>query len=72
MGKRPGRGNTMKIGDRVLTDYSEGIITGIDLPESRAWRWLVKIDKPIKTHTLIDQNKPLAFDTKEIQELVYK
>ena len=34
----------MKIGDRVITPDGAGIITGIDLPESTAKRFMVKHD----------------------------
>jgi len=35
-----------KTGDRVITPDGPGEITGIDLPESRAWRYIVKLDTP--------------------------
>lgn len=35
-----------KTGDRVITPDGPGEITGIDLPESREWRYIVKLDTP--------------------------
>ena len=58
----------MKEGDRVFTEYGEGVIVGIDLPLSKVWRWLVKIDKPTKHHFLIEQDKSLAFFDNEIKQ----
>jgi hypothetical protein len=36
---------TMKVGDRVKTPHGLGTIVGKDLPESRAWRWVVRIEE---------------------------
>ena len=33
-----------KTGDRILTPDGIGRIVGIDLPESRAWRYIVELD----------------------------
>ena len=33
----------LKIGSAVQTIHGTGIIVGKDLPESRAWRWIVEI-----------------------------
>ena len=41
------RAKTMKINDKVITPDGIGTITGIDLPESRASRFIVKLDKSI-------------------------
>lgn len=59
----------MKVGNRVFTEYGEGVIVGIDLSLYKVWRWLVKIDKPAKHHFLIDQNKALAFFDNEIKKV---
>lgn len=53
--------------EKVKTEFGVGIVVGIDLPLSRAWRWLVKITKPVKRHSLIEQGKTLAFFDKEIR-----
>ena len=55
-----------KIGDTVQTEFGEGIIVGIDLPECEIWRWIVKITEPIKENVLIKTGKPLCFFDKEI------
>jgi len=34
----------MRPGDRVMTPHGPGTIVGKDLPESRAWRWVVLLD----------------------------
>ena len=34
----------MKINDRVITPHGPGIIIGIDLPESRAMRYVIRLD----------------------------
>ena len=36
----------MKKGDTVKTEHGTGVIIGKDMPESRAWRWIVKITEP--------------------------
>lgn len=56
-------------GDKVSTEFGEGIIVGIDLPLSEAWRWVVKITNQQKKHFLVEQGKPLAFFDKEVKVL---
>lgn len=53
--------------EKVETEFGVGIVVGIDLPLSRAWRWLVKVTEPVKRHSLIEQGKILAFFDKEIR-----
>lgn len=59
-----------KKNDPVTTEYGDGIVVDIDLPLSASvFRWVVLITKPIKKHSLIDENKPLCFFDREINKL---
>lgn len=40
----------LKIGSRVKTQHGAGEIVGKDLPESKFWRWIVRIDTPNEIH----------------------
>ena len=59
-------------GEMVGTEYGRGIIVGIDMPELKNWRWMIKITDPSKKHFLIEQGKPLAFFDEEVRELYYR
>ncbi|MFJ0285888.1 hypothetical protein Q4100_06320 [Acinetobacter baumannii] len=56
----------MKTGSKVNTPFGQGIIVGVDLPESNLRRFIVEIIKPLKPHSLIEKDKPLCFFPKEI------
>ncbi|OIH01733.1 hypothetical protein A7M79_19215 [Acinetobacter baumannii] len=56
----------MKTGSKVNTPFGQGIIVGVDLPESNLRRFIVEIIKPTKSHNLIEKGEPLCFFPKEI------
>lgn len=58
-----------KEGDIVYTTFGEGVIMGIDIPQSRAWRYIIKITRQIKDHLLIDENKLMGFDPKDVMSI---
>jgi len=62
--------NRFKKGDKVQTEFGTGVVVGIDLPHSRAWRWEVIITDPIKPHFNIDHGKPLAFVDKDVKKVI--
>ena len=35
-----------KVGTRVVTEHGTGAIVGVDNPELRARRWVVRVDRP--------------------------
>lgn len=57
----------LKTGDTVQTEFGEGVVVGIDLPDSDVWRWIVKITEPKKDHVLIKAGKTMCFFDKEIK-----
>jgi len=60
--------NRFQKGDAVQTEFGAGVIVGIDLPHSRAWRWIVKITDPIKRHSEIEAGRPMAFVDREVEK----
>lgn len=57
----------MKLTDKVKTIHGTGIIIGKDMPESRTWRWIVKITKPNeKLDKLIFPDFKLCYFEKEL------
>ena len=61
-----------KIGDRVKTQHGKGEIVGKDLPNSRFWRWVVRIDVPFAMYTSFIgrfSRAELCYFSREVQAL---
>jgi len=57
----------MKIGDRVMTPHGPGVIVGKDMPESRAWRWKVRLDE--RQRERVDLEGVLCYFPHELEEV---
>uniref|UniRef100_A0A6H1Z7N2 Uncharacterized protein n=1 Tax=viral metagenome TaxID=1070528 RepID=A0A6H1Z7N2_9ZZZZ len=58
----------MKVGDRVMTPDGPGQIISKDLPESRAWRWIVCIDEPRQLDLRNMPSQALCYFERELME----